>query len=1160
MSLILQMASECATHQKVKRCLEEGRSTLLVSNIVLAQKALLGADICRTQNKCGLFVVGEEHEAKVLFEDLTALMEGVYFYPPRDLALHDISGRSFEWEYMRIEAVTAILSGQARAVVTTIEALMQYAPPMEMFRRAMLKLSPGQHIDPAELCRHLLGAGYLPCDVIEGKGQFSRRGGIVDFFAPQFTSPIRVEFFDDEIDTISIFDLVSQRRTDTLKEVIIVPAREIVFDEITKEGLGKKIAKLLKTAQKQEGEDVKKLIHTLQTDLEKLKNEGDIGAIDRYLPLLEDRPTFLSDYMEKGCTVFLSDAKQVRQKTDILLQRLREDLEVLLSRGDLAPACAQLSFDYEDVIRKICKGTLLLMDTFFSPGTDFSPDAVISNEALSQVPFGSNVEELIDQVEYFLRQNWRVLVAACTKERARRLISMLADQNVVASLAEKESKLPGKGVCCVTVESFSGGISSRADGIAILCEGMVVAETGIRRRRRKSVQSKESRERLKSYADLSRGDYVVHTNYGIGRFDGIEQITLEGVIKDYIKISYAGADTLYVPCNQLDLIAKYIAPEKSRLKLNKMGGSEWSKTKARVKEETGKLATELIELYAQRQQVTGFAFPGDDDLQRDFESRFPYDETDDQLRCIEEIKADMEKPVPMDRLLCGDVGFGKTEVALRAAFKCISAGKQVAFLVPTTLLASQHYNTMVERFDGFPIRVEQISRFKSVKEQQKILLDLKRGLIDIVVGTHRLLQKDVAFKDLGFLIIDEEQRFGVSHKERLKEISKSIDVLTLTATPIPRTLNMAMSGIRDMSLLEEPPNDRQPVQSYVLEYSPGVVAEAIRKEMRRGGQSFYLYNRVDTIQKAAAEIKALVPEANILFAHGKMGGDDLSDIFSAFVAGEGDVLVCTTIIETGIDIPNVNTLIIGEADRLGLAQLYQIRGRVGRSPKRAYAYFMYQPSKVLNEDAYKRLLAIKEFTEFGSGFKIAMRDLEIRGAGNLLGTSQHGHMNTVGYDMYLKLLSEAVMEKRGEEDKIAFSCSMDVFISAYIPESYIRSGGVRIEIYKKIAAIATEEDAYDVKDELIDRFGDIPAVVLNLIDIALIRNIASSKNIKEITQKGGVITFVPAAISSESILALAEAFPKNISFHNGPKECFSVSLQEKEEAIDLIGRVLSHIS
>lgn len=1160
MSLILEMAASCAAHQKVKQSLGEGKSTLLVSNIVLAQKALLGADICRTQNKCGLFVVGEEHEAKVFLEDLSALMEGVYFYPPRDLALHDVSGRSFEWEYMRIEAVTAVLSGQARAVVTTIEALLQYAPPMEMFRRALLGLKPGQQIDPDRLCAHLSSAGYLSCDVIEGKGQFSRRGGIVDFFVPQLPLPVRVEFFGDEIDTISTFDMISQRRTDTLKGVTIVPAREIVFDETTKERLQREISQLINQARKKNTEEGKNLAKILQADLEKLTEEGEISAADRYLTLLEDRPTFLGDYLKGQAPVFLSEAKQIRQRAQTLLIRQREDWEILLSHGELASSCAILSFDYEDIIRKLSRGPLLLLDTFFAPSTDFSPDAVISNEALSQAPFGSNVEELLGQVEYFMRQSWRVLVVACTKERARRLLAMLADRNVMASLAADDEKLPEEGTCCITVGNFSGGISSRADKIALLCEGMVVVEAGVRRRRRKNTQSRESKERLKSYADLGRGDYVVHTNYGIGRFDGIEQITLEGITKDYIKIGYAGADTLYVPCNQLDLISKYIAPEKSHMKLNKMGGSEWSKTKARVKEETGKLATELIQLYAQRQQVAGFAFPADDDLQRDFDSRFPYDETDDQLRCIDEIKADMEKPVPMDRLLCGDVGFGKTEVALRAAFKCISTGKQVALLVPTTLLASQHYKTMLERFDGFPIRIDQMSRFKGPKEQQKTLSDLKRGLVDIVTGTHRLLQKDVVFHDLGLLIIDEEQRFGVGHKERLKEMAKSVDVLTLTATPIPRTLNMAMSGIRDMSLLEEPPQDRQPVQSYVMEHNSGVIAEAIRKEMRRGGQTFYLHNRVDTIQKTAAEIKKLVPEANILFAHGKMGVDDLSDIFSAFVAGEGDVLVCTTIIETGIDIPNVNTLIIGEADRLGLAQLYQIRGRVGRSPKRAYAYFMYQPSKVLNEDAYKRLLAIKEFTEFGSGFKIAMRDLEIRGAGNLLGTSQHGHMNTVGYDMYLKLLSEAVLEQKGEGDKITVQCSMDVFISAFIPQTYIKSGGVRIEIYKKIAAIQTEEDSYDIKDELIDRFGDIPVMVLNLIDIALMRNIASSKNIKEITQKDRVITFVPASIAPESILALTAAFPKNISFHNGPKESFSVRLKEKEEAIDLIGQVLAHIS
>ena len=741
---------------------------------------------------------------------------------------------------------------------------------------------------------------------------------------------------------------------------------------------------------------------------------------------------------------------------------------------------------------------------------------------------------LIEDVQAMLHNHWCCVVLAGSERAAQNTAADLQNQGVNAVyLADPQQLLPGQVI--VTQGGLSAGLEYPGAHFGLITHGRLLSQ----RKQSRSKRSKNSQE-IYSLSDLNPGDYVVHSAHGIGVFEGIHKISMQGIVKDYLKLRYAKNDTLYVPVTQLDLVSKYIGPrEDAQVRLHRLGGSDWQKTKARVRSAVKDMAKELIKLYAQRMNARGHAFASDTEWQHDFESHFEFEETEDQLRCIEEIKADMEREAPMDRLLCGDVGFGKTEVALRAAFKCVSDSKQCAMLVPTTILAWQHYQTITKRMEGFPVRVELLSRFRTPKQQEDILNRLKRGEVDFVVGTHRLVSKDVRFRDLGLVIIDEEQRFGVAQKEKLKELCKNVDVLTLSATPIPRTLNMALSGIRDMSVIEEAPHDRHPVQTYVLEHDNGILADAIRRELRRGGQVYYLHNDIGTIDRVSATLQALIPEARIGIGHGKMSENELSEVWRRLVDQEIDVLVCTTIIETGVDVPNANTLIIDNADRMGLSQLHQLRGRVGRSSRRAYAYLTFTRNKVLSEIAQKRLSAIREFTEFGSGFKIAMRDLEIRGAGNILGGEQHGHMEAVGYDLYLKLLGEAVSQEKGEAPPPG-ECLVDLQIEAHIPEEYIENLNQRLEIYRRIADIRGDDDASDVLDELIDRFGEPPASVRGLIDVALLRNTAASLGVHEIKQQGQTLLLFVEHVDMKRISSMISALRSRVMLSAGSKPYISV--------------------
>ena len=886
----------------------------------------------------------------------------------------------------------------------------------------------------------------------------------------------------------------------------------------------------------------------LQRDIERLEGGLNPVSIDRYLPILY-QPQTIFDYFEADALAFLCEPVSCKENFANAMAQHHEEVKMLMEQGILFRGCSVYYDDFTELCRKFCRCQSVMMDTFTRSLSDVPVRELVQLSASQLSTWSGEYAILKDDIEDYMKTGFCCVIFAGTPRGAQALTEDLQKDFSVQLVRDVPSIDPGR--IYVLEGTLSAGMEYPQLKLAVISH----AKTGSSRKK----PAKAKKGGIKNISDLNVGDYVVHVSHGIGIFEGIVKRDIHGVVKDYIKIRYAGSDMLFVPVTQLDLVTKYIGgKEDSVVKLNKLNSAEWAKTRARVKKAVKDMADELIKLYAKREAAQGYAFGPDTDWQNDFERRFPYDETDDQLRCIQEIKDDMEKPSPMDRLLCGDVGFGKTEVAIRAAFKCVMDGKQCAVLVPTTILAWQHYQTFRKRMEGFPVKVDILSRFRTPREQEQVLEELRRGQVDIVVGTHRLVQKDVKFKDLGLCIIDEEQRFGVKHKESFKEMRNNVDVLTLSATPIPRTLNMAMSGIRDMSTIEEAPQDRQPVQTYVMEHDWGILVQAISKELRRGGQVFYLHNRVDTIDRCAATIQQFLPDATVVVAHGKMSEEQLSKVWKRLLDHEIDILVCTTIIETGVDVSNCNTLIIEDADRLGLSQLYQIRGRVGRSSRRAFAYLTVTKGKALTDVATKRLEAIREFTTFGSGFRIAMRDLEIRGAGNILGAQQHGHMEAVGYEMYLKMLSEAVAVAKGEKPEVQNTeCLVDIRIGAHIPEDYIESLPQRIDIYKKIASVENEKDASDIIDELIDRFGTPPEAVKGLVDVSLLRNMAAGLGIREISQRTDSLLFYPETVDMQAASRLAAGLKGRVMLNAGAKPYLAVKVAKGEKPVDTMRLALT---
>lgn len=1154
MSCFSGMLASNAGFASLLRASEKNMLPAGVTGLSYLNKVHLIHSLCEESGARAIIITGDEGEAVKIKEDLNTLFasEDTLLYPARDFSLSSTAGQSREYEHLRLGVLGRMLEGDYKAVVCSIEAAMQFTIPPDVLLSRSFVIEQGMDISIEKAREILVNAGYSPCEMVEGSGQFAVRGGILDFYPPDAPNPIRAEFWGDSIDTMGYFEIVSQRRTENVDKIKITPSVEV----LTGDGL-KLAEKIEKLAASLRGKAVKAR-QALNRDAEMLRSGLKPASTDKYIPLIYENTSTVLNYADDAL-LFVSDTAKVKERGNAAQTLLLEDIKDFLESGELCRGLDRFALTWAEMKDEYEQRGAIYLDTFARGSFDTPIKTLINMDGRTLAPWGGDYSLLKEDIVPALQSGWCVAVMAGTEKAAQALCEMLSEDGIpAAAYSEYPSSFLKKSVNVLS-GGLSGGLEYPAEKFMLISRGRasLLKPKQISRKKR-------SKEGFNSLDELHRGDYIVHSVHGIGIFDGITKLEVGGVTKDYIKIKYAKEDVLFVPVTQLDLVSKYVGPgeEGRAVKINKLGTQEWKKTRTRVRSAVKDMAKELIKLYAARQNAPGYAFMPDTDMQNDFERRFAYDETDDQLRSIYEIKHDMEKKCPMDRLLCGDVGFGKTEVALRAAFKCIAEGKQCAMLVPTTVLAFQHYQTIIKRFEGFPVEVEMISRFRTAKQQEQIIKGLKRGSIDMIVGTHRLISKDVEFKDLGLVIVDEEQRFGVAQKEKLKERFPNVDVLTLSATPIPRTLNMAMSGIRDMSMLEEAPQDRHPVQTYVIEHDMGIIAQALEKELRRGGQAYYLHNRVDTIERTAAKIQELLPEARIGIAHGKMTEEALSTVWKNLLEGEIDILVCTTIIETGVDVPNANTLIVENADRLGLAQLHQIRGRVGRSARRASAYLTFTRGKELSDVATRRLTAIREYTEFGSGFKIAMRDLEIRGAGNILGAQQHGHMEAVGYDLYLKMLARAVSEEKGEvsDKEPEQECLIDIQIQAHIPDDYIESVPQRLAAYRRIADIRNPDDADDVVDEFIDRYGDPPPCVEGLIRVALLRNTAISQGIYEIGQKGDCVLLYSENINMKKVSVLGKEMKGRILVGAGKKPYISVKSSEDMPPVEALAKALSIMS
>ena len=1090
------------------------------------------------------------------------------FFINRDLTFYSITA-SHEYEHERLKVLFGLLHRAYDVVLTTPDAALGYTIPTMTLTDHILRIDSDTVMEPSELADRLVAAGYSRVDMVDSAGQFALRGGIVDVFPPYAvyetgdeaqhgSSPIRLEFFGDEIDRMGVFETDTQRISHNVTAVEFPPAREVLVSAQAREKLREVIGGLFKKTKDERAAE------ELARECAELDGGGDVHFADKYLTLIYPERESLLDYFADGVhPVLIQSTHAVADRLKAGQWHRNQVVEELLESGTVSAKYT----DYDKPAGHLelfwDRNVTIHLDSLSRGLSGRKLAGLFGFSTKHMVSYAENFPLLCEDLRGYTASRYRVAVMAENETAAEHLCEMLLASDFRACVdsepdfASKEWQRGEIRICC---GDGTPGYELSVPRIAILsvCPELRGRATAAGSRLRRSKRKKSGSQAILSYAELDVGDFVVHETYGIGKYMGIENMTVDGVARDYITIQYAGSDKLFLPVEKMDMVSKYIGAhsDDGLVKLSRFGGAEWGKAKAKAKAAVKEMAKDLIKLYAERMRRPGFAFPADDDFQRDFEASFSYEETDGQLNAIEDIKKDMMRTVPMDRLLCGDVGFGKTEVAIRAAYKAVLGGKQVAILVPTTILALQHYQTCISRLRGFAVNVDMISRFRTKKQQDQTMRRLARGDVDIIIGTHRLLSNDIQFHDLGLLIVDEEQRFGVAAKEKLKQRSKNIDVLTLSATPIPRTLNMAMGGIRDISVLDEAPGDRLPVQTYVLEDDDIIIEEAIRRELRRGGQVFYLHNNIENIDLLAGKLSRAIPEAHIVIAHGKMEREQLEDIWSAMLSGEIDVLVCTTIIETGIDVPNANTLIVDNAHRLGLSQLHQLRGRVGRSSRRAYAYFTYPKDMAISEIATKRLEAIREYAEFGAGFKIAMRDLEIRGAGNLLGTQQHGHLDAVGYDMFIKLLNEAVLEERGEKPVEKPECVVTVDLSAFLPEKYVPYPSQRMALYKRIALIETEADREDLADELMDRYGDLPRPANNLLDIALLHAGGVRCGLKAIRQNGLSVELVPVHIDIEIWSDLADLYPGRLRMVMESEPYLSFRVSKREELIGQVNELL----
>ena len=1215
------LINELEANDKFKQLIDEiemKKTPIFISGLEFVGKSHMISAVSDTVKKPICIVTYNELQAKQLVKDLKYFQEKVEYFGKREIATYDYISESKDLPYARIEVLNKILNKDVDIVVTTIEAIMQPMISKKVLYRNVLTFTVGNLFECSgfkgkktlnNLKQILLLMGYERNDLVENKGQFSIRGGIVDIGLSEKTG-VRIEFWGDDVDSIRYFSISSQRTTEMTEKVKIFPAHEYIFDydyedEVLPEysdivgSICKKIRetnsdgktnKLLEAFER--NNDASGFAKIVEADIEAIQNGEYLSKIDKYFNEFYSKKSSFLEYLPSNCLLFVDENLKINQRIENIVIENNNLIKSLMEKERFVPEAIRNISDFN---KEAWNGIFEERQTvYLEENNSNSVNKFEFN--YRQINFHkAETELLINDIKKWLSENKQVVILAGNKENVEKVKNLLSENEILTTDAEKNSKNElynngkseqpnmaknpetnflkkacpqnDKVVVFRPVPITTGGLSSGFEcyDLNLVVISMAEALEGEVKKRRTSSTFRQGEKVV--FADLKQGDYVVHRTQGIGQFVGVNTIEADGVTKDYIKIKYKNDDMLYVPTSSLDNVRKYIGGGDTAPRLNRLGSKEWSNTKSRVKNNLREVAKDLIELYAKRQKMKGFAFSKDTDWQRQFEDEFPYQETDDQLRCIEEVKKDMEQSRPMDRLLCGDVGYGKTEVAIRAAFKAVMDHKQVAYLVPTTVLANQQYESFKKRMEGFAITVELLNRFRTKKEQDEVVKKLKLGEVDVVIGTHRLLSKDVEFRDLGLLIIDEEHRFGVKDKEKIKKLKTSVDVLTMTATPIPRTLHMSILGIRDMSVIYEPPQNRRPVQTYVLEYDAEVIKEAITKELERGGQVFYLYNKVENIEKKAMDIAELVPEAKVEYAHGKMSGREIEDIMERFINGDVNVLVCTTILESGIDIPNANTIIVENADRLGLAQLYQIRGRVGRSDKQAYAYITYKRDKLLSEVADKRLKAIREFTEFGSGFKIAMRDLEIRGAGSLLGEIQHGHMEQVGYDTYCNLLDQVVKEMQGMEVEEEQEIQIDINISSYIPDSYIENSSQKIEVYQNIALCRTEEDIQNVIDEIIDRYGVMPKELENLIEIARIKELCRNDGVIKISEKKNVFNDTKNVVfyydknkyNPENVDILIKKYGYDIKFSAGvePYVTLRVGNLNDEELIEKIKEFLS---
>ncbi|MBE7054190.1 MAG: transcription-repair coupling factor [Ruminococcaceae bacterium] len=1115
MNALLEISNIYPELCAIENIVKEKRTPVLVSGVTGAQKNHLIYSVAKKLGKKALVITGDISETNVIKEDLEQLFNNnVLLFKQKEYVFYDVEISTKDIECERIKTLASLKD--ASAIVATASSLMQYTLPKEMFEKYRFGIKVSDEFDLTDLSKKLVEMGYKRVSQIEAMGQFSIRGSILDIFTPCHKNPMRIEFFGDEVDSVREFDLMTQISIENAKEVLIIPVREMIYDDVNP---------IIEKIQKLKNEN-------FYSDIQKLTENGYFPSMDKYLPFVYEALPTLFDYLDDDYIVFVDEYSKVSENIKFYDKEQNEIITNLLDKG-LFPK-SKKSYFLNNLDNYLSKPSVYLSAVMYAGG-DAKIKEVVNISAKTLPSYSGKTEFLYDDLNYWKQNGYRVILLISSKSKLDSIKTSLENEDIDAQVTESLDKIPNEGQIIMSVGSLSKSFEYPTIKTVVLSDKSF-APSSVKKKRHRT----NSKNAIKSFDELHIGDYVVHRTHGIGQYIGIKQLVVDGITKDYIQIKYKNGDYLYVPTNQLDFIHKYVGAEAKNVKLNKLGGVEWHKTTQKVKESVMELAEDLIKLYAERNSLKGYVYPPDTPWQKQFEDDFKYEETFDQLKSINEVKADMEKGKIMDRLLCGDVGYGKTEVAIRAAFKTVMEGKQVAYLVPTTILAQQHYNTFKERMSEYCINVEMMSRFRTKKQQEKTVVGLKNGSLDVVIGTHRILSKDVAFKDLGLLIIDEEQRFGVGHKEAIKKLKNNVNVLTLSATPIPRTLNMALVGIRDLSVLSEPPENRYPIQTFILERNESVIKTAIDRELARGGQVYYLFNRVENIEVKTAQIRNMFPDARIAYAHGKMTENMLEGIMIDFLNGDIDILVCTTIIETGLDVSNVNTIIIEDADKLGLSQLYQLRGRVGRSNRLAYAYMTYEKSKVLDSVAQKRLQAIKEFTEFGSGFKIAMRDLEIRGAGNLLGKQQHGNMNLVGYDMYCMLLERAVKELKGETVSTIFETTIELNFDAYIPEKYIMDENVRIEMYKKIADICDEEDALNISDELIDRFGEYGTSVDNLIKIAYIKSLCIKLDISKLTQKDGLIIFTfNKNVSTKAIVDILADKSRKIMFSSGEKSYLS---------------------